>query len=159
VAWLNGFLQALGVPRTRLLDYGSASALSQIGHQLRAMLWVAAYGQKYPGYGVLWQFTDQATIPGITGFVDESNWHGTQEQYDRLFGHFDPPPPIPSPVPEEETVPYYATNSAGTGFVIATDLSSKTGIVDGQDAATLLATGKYEQIKLSDAQITAIPDA
>ena len=107
VAWMNDFLRALGCPPTRLLDYGSASALSGIGGQLRAMLWVAAYGQGYPGYGVMWQFTDAATIPGIAGPVDESRWYGTTEQYDRLFNKFDPPPPITT-TPEVPTM----TNAA-----------------------------------------------
>lgn len=53
--------------------------------------------------------------------------------------------------------PYYVTNSAGTGFVVATDLSSKLGISSGEDAKALLDTGQYEVIKLSDAQINAIP--
>jgi hypothetical protein len=69
-----------------------------------------------------------------------------------------PAPPIP-PIPEEEMKPYYATNSAGTGFVIAADLSSKTGIPDGADAAALLATGQYLPIKLTDLMLSAIPNA
>jgi hypothetical protein len=67
-------------------------------------------------------------------------------------------PPEPSPT-EEEDMPLYATNSAGTGFVIATDLSSKTGIPDGVDAQALLATGLYKNVKLDDALINAIPNA
>ena len=155
VAWMNDFLRALGCPPTRLLDYGSASALSGIGGQLRAMLWVAAYGQGYPGYGVMWQFTDAATIPGITGPVDESRWYGTTEQYDRLFGKFDPPPPIIT----EDTMQLYATNSAGTGFVIAADLSSKRGLPDAADAGALLATNQYVKVALTDQLINAIPNA
>ena len=53
----------------------------------------------------------------------------------------------------------YTTNSKGTGFVVAADLSSKTGIVNGQDAGALIATGQYIVVKLDDAEINAIPDA
>jgi hypothetical protein len=65
----------------------------------------------------------------------------------------------PPPPPQEEDMPLYATNSAGTGFVIAADLSSKTGILDGTDAGALIATGLYKSVKLSDAQINSIPNA
>jgi hypothetical protein len=108
---------------------------------------------------VLWQFTDKAVIAGFPGPVDESKWYGTETQYDLLF---DLPAPTPTP-PQEDTVPpLYVTDSAGAGFVVATDLSSKTGVVSGADAAVLLATGLYKPIpqgQLSDAQITAIPNA
>lgn len=55
----------------------------------------------------------------------------------------------------------YATNSAGTGFVIQPDLSGKRGVTDGESAGALLATGLYKEIAkggLTDAQINAIPD-
>jgi hypothetical protein len=68
----------------------------------------------------------------------------------------------PTPPGGIELKPLYVTNSAGTGFVVAADLSSKTAVVSGNDAAALLATGLYEYVaqgKLSDAQIAAIPNA
>lgn len=71
-----------------------------------------------------------------------------------------PPAPTPDPTPqpqEEDMKPYYVTNSAGTGFVVSTDLSHKTGIPDGDDAKTLLDTGNYQQLKLSDEALAQIP--
>lgn len=91
VAWMRTFLQALGGPPSELLGYGSASSFRSVYQQLPAMAWVAAYGQLYPGWGVLWQFTDAATIPGIPGAVDESRWYGSVIAYETLFGQ---PPPL-----------------------------------------------------------------
>jgi hypothetical protein len=54
------------------------------------MPWVAAYGQGYPGFGVLWQFTSSASIPGIPTPVDENRWYGSEIQYDNLFGIYAP---------------------------------------------------------------------
>lgn len=122
VAWINLFLQTLGLPRTSVMDYGSGSSLSQIGSQVRGMLWVAEYPSSgapvigYPGYGVLWQFTDQASIPGITGWVDESKWYGTETQYDILFNKTAPPP---QPVPPLEVD--MQTTDPVSGTVVATD--------------------------------------
>jgi hypothetical protein len=73
------------------------------------------------------------------------------------------PPPVP-PTPTEEDVPYYATNSTGTGFIVATDLSSKTGIPDAADAGVLIGTGLYKVMdgqagrpKFTDVLLNAIP--
>jgi len=154
VAWMRNFLQALGRPADTCVGYGSQSTFVSVYQQIPALPWVAAYGQLYPGWGVMWQFTDAAQIPGIPAAVDESSWHGSQIQYDVLFGVYDP-----TPVEEDDMQDYYVTDKAGTGFVVAADLSSKTGIVDGADAGTLIATGQYKVITLSDAQINAIPNA
>lgn len=91
VAWIRQFLQELGRPADELLVYGSASSLSGIYAQLPALPWVAAYGQGYPGWGVLWQFTSGAKIAGIPADVDEDQWHGSEIQYDTLFGIYDAP--------------------------------------------------------------------
>ena len=66
-AWARSFMQALGRPAAELLVYGSASSLVGIHAQIPALAWPAAYGQGYPGWGVLWQFTSTARIPGIVG--------------------------------------------------------------------------------------------
>jgi hypothetical protein len=55
------------------------------------MAFPAAYGQGYPGWGTCWQFTDAASIPGIVGDVDESSWHGNEDQYNALFQINAPP--------------------------------------------------------------------
>jgi len=101
VGWVRQFLQGLGLPSAQLATYGSASSIGPIRGQIPSLIWVAAYPapgrpQLYPGYGVLWQFTDAATIPGIPVACDESSWHGTETQYDDLFGKFDPPAPPPT---------------------------------------------------------------
>jgi lysozyme len=99
VAWMRQFLQALGAPADQLLAYGSASTLVGIYQQLPAMAWVAEYQVLSPGWGVLWQFSETATIPGITGPVDEDRWQGSEIQYDVYFGIYDPQP-LPLPIKE-----------------------------------------------------------
>jgi hypothetical protein len=91
VAWARTFLQILGLPRSELITYGSASTLKDIYGQLPSMAFPAAYGQKFPGWGVCWQFTDAATVAGIVGAVDEDAWYGDVGQYETLFQLYDPP--------------------------------------------------------------------
>lgn len=110
---------------------------------------------------------------GRQGFTPHCNPDGTP---DPSWGNHPCPDPIrlgqmstiialtktPTPpliVQEDEKMPYYVTNTQGTGFVIPYDLSSKTGIVSGADAGALIATNLYKVLKLSDAQINAIPNA
>ena len=154
VPWMRTFLQALGRPWDQCLGYGSASTFRSVYQQIPALPWVAAYGQGYPGWGVLWQFTSGAQIPGIPTAVDESSWHGSQIQYDTLFGVYAPPGP---PIEEDQMFWLYTTNTAGTGYVIEPDLSSKRGVKDGQSAGALIATGLYKVVTLSDAEIANIP--
>jgi hypothetical protein len=100
VQWSNTFLGLIAPTPAERLYYGGSSALSQIGSQITARLMVAAYPAHgaptvgYPGYGVLWQYTDTAAISGIVGPVDESKWYGTDSQYGELFGFTLPTPPL-----------------------------------------------------------------
>lgn len=71
----------------------------------------------------------------------------------------------PAPQPEEEEMQIFAVNSQKAGFVVAADLSSKTG-VPGADNATLRDSGLYlimdgvaGRPQLSDGLLNAIPDA
>ena len=93
VAWARTFLQELHLGPGECVTYGSASSFGSFYQQLPSLAWVAAYGQLYPGWGVMWQFTSSAIIPGIPTDVDESSWHGSQIQYDVLFGVYAPPEP------------------------------------------------------------------
>jgi len=104
VAWMRTFLQALGRPWDRCVGYGSQSSFGSVYQQIPALPWVAAYGQLYPGWGVMWQFTDAAQIPGIPAAVDESSWHGSQIQYDVLFDVY---APVPPPNQEDDGVTYW----------------------------------------------------
>lgn len=97
VTWTRAFIQTLGLPPDQCMTYGSASTLKDFYQQLPSLAWPAAYGQGYPGWGVLWQFTSSASIPGIVGSVDENRWYGTEVQYETLFGLYDPPPEPPDP--------------------------------------------------------------
>jgi Glycosyl hydrolases family 25 len=96
--WMLAFLQALGRPVNMCMGYGSASTFRLVYQRIPALPWVAAYGQNYPGWGVLWQFTSSAEIPGIVGNVDESSWHGSEIQYETLFSKTVPDPPVLPPV-------------------------------------------------------------
>lgn len=93
----------------------------------------------------------QLVVPGIgTG---ESNTRPTD-----IDSCFDMNSILVSPQPEEEEMKlYYCTDTAGTGYVITPDLQHKKGVSTGEDAAALLATGQYVEVKLSDAQIAEIP--
>lgn len=85
------------------------------------------------------------------------------------------PPPAPPPTPvlqEDDFMPnLISTDSAGTGYVVAADFSSKTGLVSPQDEETLLkltvpATPSnpggqplYLRAGLTDGQLSVIPNA
>lgn len=114
------------------------------------LYWIAAYPGPgpvlYPG-SIAHQWADQ-------GLYDES-----------VVADFIPGIDTVSPAPKEEDMPYYAVDSKGTGYVIACDLSSKTGI-PGPDAPILIATGFYKIMdgldgrpKFTDSLINAIPNA
>lgn len=152
VAWARTFLQELATPPQELITYGSLDTLKDFYAQLPSMAFPAAYNQGWPGFGVCWQFTDAAKIPGIVGDVDEDQWRGDETQFETLFS-------VVPPIEEDDMKPLYATNVAGTGFVIATDLSSKTGIPDAADAQALLNTGQYQVVHLTDQLINIIPNA
>lgn len=118
VAWMRTFLQSLERPADKVMGYGSASTFRSVYQQIPALPWVAAYGQAYPGWGVLWQFTDKAQIAGIPAPVDENQWHGSAIQYETLFGTYDPeppPPPIRSITPEENPDMLTVFESANDG--------------------------------------------
>ncbi len=64
-------------------------------------LWLADYSPTRPAGAQLWQYTDSATVPGITGGVDRSHFYGTHEQLAVLFGYPSPAPkPSPKPAPK-----------------------------------------------------------
>lgn len=123
VAWMRQFLGTLVLASNRQLVYGSASTLKDFYGQLPCSAWVAAYGQNYPGWGIMWQFSDASVITGIPTGVDESSWHGSEIAYETLFGTNDPEPTPPSqPTLEEEmnavvladgTIKVYAVSQAG----------------------------------------------
>jgi hypothetical protein len=57
--------------------------------------WLAAYDGHEPAEGhELWQYTDHRTVPGVTGPVDCSQFHGTIEQ---LLAAIRPPAPTQGP--------------------------------------------------------------
>lgn len=66
------------------------------------------------------------------------------------------PQPVPMPTQEEEEMPLYTVMN-GTGYVIATDLSSKKGIPDAADATMLLNTGLYHEVILDALLVASIP--
>jgi GH25 family lysozyme M1 (1,4-beta-N-acetylmuramidase) len=154
VAWARTFLQTLGLPPDECITYGSSSTLKDFYSQLPSMAFPAAYGQFYPGWGVCWQFTSSAQVAGISTAVDESRWYGNESQYDSLFQINYPEPPT-----VEEDMELYTTNSAGTGFVVSADLTTKRGLPDAADAGALIGSGLYKDVKLTDQLINSIPDA
>jgi Glycosyl hydrolases family 25 len=115
VQWARTFLQELSRPADELLVYGSASTLRSVYAQLPAMPWPAAYGQLYPGWGVLWQFTDSAAIAGIpVSNTDESRWYGSEIQYDTLFAKYaEPTGELEMLAPTPDGGGYWIVNAAG----------------------------------------------
>lgn len=94
VTWANSFLAKLGRPPDERMIYGSVSSLVTFYQQVQALAWPAAYGQGYPGWGVMWQFTSSADdSPAVPTTFDESSWHGTEDQYKTFFQIMIPPPP------------------------------------------------------------------
>lgn len=119
--------------------------------------WVAAYpgcgASLYPGT-VAHQY---ASAPGYDTSVAADYWPGV----DPAVTPEPVPPPAPEPVGEED-MQLYVTNSAGTGFIVAADLTSKRGVPNAKAAATLQATGLYKivpQGELTDGFINSIPNA
>src|SRR5208282_3103866 len=139
------------------------SALSALNiHLTQVDFWIADYTGRvvtnpptslYPN-SIGHQYIDYQTIYDVS--VITPTWTVVAKQ---LSPTPTPQPPSPSPHPTGDTMPYYTTNSAGTGFVITVDLAKKRGIPTANDAAALLATGFYRDIKLSDTLINAIPNA
>lgn len=94
VAWARTFLQTLELPASEVITYGSLDTLKDFYAQLPSMAFPAAYDQAWPGWGVCWQFTSSAQIPGIVGQCDEDSWHGDETQYETLFQLNVEPPDI-----------------------------------------------------------------
>jgi lysozyme len=69
-------------------------------------LWIAHYTKEaqpswpeatWPAWS-LWQFTDKASVAGISASVDGNRWNGTEENLRRWLG---PAAPEPEPAPEQ----------------------------------------------------------
>lgn len=112
VPWARAFFAELGWGPGAQMLYGSLYPLGSFYAQVPAMAWVAAYGQNWPGFGVCWQFTDAARIPGIAGDVDEDRWYGDESQFEALFGvHQEGAPTMLAPTPSGNG--YWTVNAQG----------------------------------------------
>lgn len=71
---------------------GAAFWLAHIGSRVHANgavthAWIAAYGQSRPNLGEdLWQFTDNESLPGLSGTCDASIFNGSYDQFLALLG-------------------------------------------------------------------------
>jgi lysozyme len=75
----------------------------------KTSLWLAQYTTGTPSWPkgtwpawTLWQFTDKASVAGITGAVDGNRFNGSDENCLKWFGPV--PQPVPPPVPEDQQV-------------------------------------------------------
>lgn len=90
-------------------------------------LWIAQYTsagkpswpvETWPAWS-LWQYTDKATVPGISAPVDANRWNGTSEALLSWFGPAgsevpEPAPdPVPEPAPGRETVDIFISTPEG----------------------------------------------
>lgn len=125
----------------------------------------------------------RSAVPGFTGGFWIADWTGEEHDVEGAvatqwanpshnsggdfdLSHLAVPAPAPSdPQPTagagagtgDEEMPLYATNTAGTGFVVASDLSGKRGLPDAADAAALIETGLYKEVHLTDELLNEIP--
>lgn len=144
------------------LTYCSASAWPAVRRQY-AIQNVAEPGYivaAYPGIGVGIMYPP----PAVGHQYADTGAYDLSVVADYLPGIDPPPGPVPAPLPPapEEDMPLYVTDSHGTGYIVATDLSSKVGLPTPQDARTLQQTGLYRIIPqgaLSDTLIDSIPNA
>lgn len=135
VPWCRAFLGELGLTPSTQMTYGSASTLVTIKAQIPGLMWPAAYGQGYPGWGILWQFTSSALVSGIDGRVDESRWYGTETQYDDLFAIPEPPPIIK----ENDMI---ASTPSGNGYWIC----HPNGAIDARGDAQYLGGANTSEL-------------
>lgn len=120
VPWARAFLMGLHAPADRVLTYGQLSSIAGIRAQIPSLIWVGAYQQSYPGFGVMWQHTETGELPGIRGYVDISNWYGTELQYETLFGIYDPPPVVLSQ-PKKKVPTMYLTQQGNAWWLCSGD--------------------------------------
>jgi hypothetical protein len=114
VVWARSFLGTLNRAPSSAMTYGSTSTLSGFYQQLPSLAWPAAYNQGYPGWGAMWQYTSSGNVPGITGSVDLSSWHGGETLYDNFFRINAPPPQPPTTLTEDEMTSWTDLNPDGT---------------------------------------------
>jgi hypothetical protein len=115
-------------------------------------LWTAHYD---PNIGA--HICSPRCWPGLLTTADGTQWIDHNGAWDESLLS---PTFFPQPIPTgDDDMELYTTNSTGTGFVVAADLSSKRGIPDAQDARNLLATGLYKNVALDDVLINAIPNS
>lgn len=108
----------LGTPRNlQVTVYSGHTIKDQLGdtcdEYLRdnTSLWIAHYASQptwpkatWPAWS-LWQYTDKASVAGISQPVDGDNWNGSVENLIKWFGPAAPAPePEPEPEPEEVSV-------------------------------------------------------
>ena len=63
----------------------------------------------------LWQYTDRATVDGITGPVDGNKWNGSEEA---LVAWLSPAGQAPAPSPEPQTEPITMTIPVGQRLIV-----------------------------------------
>lgn len=68
-------------------------------------LWISGYGTSQPTVAkgwkkwTFWQYTDKASVPGISGGCDYSRFSGTKAELHTLVGLDNTPTPAPAPKP------------------------------------------------------------
>ena len=135
--------------------YCSADTMAEVVNEMRSQSVVPSM--------VDWWIADWTGVPHVWPGSAATQYASPLADPKQCPGNFDLSAtngswPFPPPPPEkEETMQLYATDTKGTGFIIAADLSSKRGLPDAPDAVSLQSTGLYKIVELSDELLAAIP--
>jgi GH25 family lysozyme M1 (1,4-beta-N-acetylmuramidase) len=103
-AWISHVSQALhgSAPWLYAGEYiYRTQHLDQVSGVPAIRTWIAAYGSHEPVEGhTLWQYSSHGHVPGVTGNVDLSVFHGTADQLVAMVhGPTPAPPPVHHPKP------------------------------------------------------------
>jgi GH25 family lysozyme M1 (1,4-beta-N-acetylmuramidase) len=127
------FLQVTCYGASKLSDDCNGADEGQRQVLSKTALWAARYSSNQPVICTsvwpawsLWQFTDSANVPGISGPVDGNRFNGSDEACIKWMGPAEPAPqpePEPGPEPTENAIALYAPDNClvevhGTGLTV-----------------------------------------
>lgn len=129
-------------PDLQVTIYSGHLIKDQLGSAKSAVLattslWLAQYTTGTPSWPKgtwptwsLWQFTDQATVAGISGKVDGNTFNGSNENLAKWFGPVTAPAPTPTPEPSPTgDIAIVIDTPGGFDFTVSITVNGKTKTV------------------------------